>query len=92
MKGTRFSEDVRSVTDLKLKAAEVVDQVRRTRRPILITRRGRGVAILLDLEVYEKLADRVAFIEAVEEGIRAARAGDLHPNEEAMRILDSFDE
>jgi prevent-host-death family protein len=92
MRGARFSEDVRSVTDLKLRAAEVVEQARRTRRPILITRRGRGVAILLDLEEYERLADRVAFIEAVEEGIRAARAGDLHPNAEAMKILDSLDE
>ena len=86
----RFSEDVRPVTDLKTRAAEVIDQVRRSRRPLLLTRRGRGVAVLLDLEEYERLADRLAFVEGVEAGARAATAGHLHSHEEALAILDSF--
>jgi prevent-host-death family protein len=90
MKSTRFSEDIRPISDLKISAADVVDQVRKTRRPVLLTRRGHGVAVLLDLEEYERLVDRVAFIEAVDRGARAAASGDLHPNEEAMGILDSF--
>jgi predicted transcriptional regulator len=48
------------------------------------------VAVLLDLVQYEKLADRVRFIDAVEEGLAAAESGDLHPNEAAMKILESF--
>ena len=92
MRLTRFSEDVRPITDLKLRASEIVDQTRRTRRPVLLTRRGRGVAVLLDVEEFETLTDRVTFIEAVEIGAEAARSGDLHPNDEAMKILDSFDE
>ncbi len=92
MQATRFSEDVRPITDLKQRAAEIVDHARRTRRPVLLTRRGRGVAVLLDVEEYESLTDRAVFIEAVQEGARAARAGDLHSNDEAMSILDSFGE
>ena len=90
MRLTRFSEDVRPITDLKLRASEIVDQARRTRRPVLLTRRGRGVAVLLDVEEFETLTDRAAFIEAA--GAEAARSGDLHPNDEAMKILDSFGE
>lgn len=92
MRFPRFSEDVRPITELKQRASEIVDPARRTRRPVLLTRRGRGVAVLLDLEEYERLTDRTAFVEAVEEGASAVRAGDLHPNEEAMSILDSFRE
>ena len=91
MQPTRFSEDVRPITDLKVRASEIVDQARRTRRPVLLTRRGRGVAVLLDVEEYEALTDRAAFVEAVAEGVEAARSGDLHPNDEAMKILDSFE-
>ncbi len=92
MQTIRFTEDVRPITDLKRRASEIVDHARKTRRPVLLTRRGRGVAVLLDVEEYETLNDRSAFIEAVGEGAEAARTGDLHPNDEAMKILDSFGE
>ena len=92
MDSARFSEDVRSVSDLKIRAAEIVAQVQRSRRPVLLTRRGRGVAVVVDLEEYERLVDRARFVEAVEEGARAAAEGDLHTNDEAMTILDSFGE
>jgi len=90
MKSSRFSEDVRSVTDLKQKSAEIVQQVRKSRRPVLLTRRGRGVAVLLDLQEYEAMADRLAFVDAGEAGVKEFESGRLHRNEEALKILDSF--
>jgi prevent-host-death family protein len=90
MKASRFSEDVRPISDVKLHTAAIVDQTRKTRRPILLTRRGRPVAVLMGLDEYETLTDRAAFIEAVESGSKAARSGDLHPHHEAQQILDSF--
>lgn len=92
MQATRFTEDIRPITDLKRRASEIVDHARKTRRPVLLTRRGRGVAVLLDVEEFETLNDRAVFVQAVGEGVEAARAGDLHPNDEAMKILDSFGE
>ncbi|MHC4925674.1 MAG: type II toxin-antitoxin system Phd/YefM family antitoxin [Planctomycetota bacterium] len=92
MQPVRFTEDVRPISDLKLRAAEVVDQARRNHRPVLLTRRGRGVAVLLDVEDYERLSDRAAFVDAVEAGARSARDDKLHSDEEAMEILDSFGE
>jgi len=88
----RFSEDVRSVTDLKSKASTLVDQVRRSRRPVVLTQRGRAVAVLLDLNEYERLAERAAFIEAVEAGAEATVAGRLHEHREAEAILETFGE
>ncbi len=90
MNTPKFSEDVRPLTDLKTKTASVIDQVRRTRRPVLLTRRGRGMAVLLDLSEYERLTERAEFIAAVEEGQQAAGAGNLHDNQEAMAVIDEF--
>ena len=90
--GVRFSEDVRQVSEFKTRSAEIIGQVNRTRRPVLLTRRGRGVAVLLDVDEYERLVDRQAFVEAVEAGARAVDEGDLHPHEEALAILDAFGE
>jgi prevent-host-death family protein len=86
----RFSEDVKQVSDLKSRSAEIIDQVRRTRRPVLLTRRGRGVAVLVDVEEYETLVERQEFLEAVAEGVQAAAEGNLHSHEEAIAILEAF--
>ena len=91
MASTKFSEDIRSVSELKVRAAEIIAHVQRSRRPVLLTRRSRGVAVVVDLEEYEHLVDRARFVEGVEAGAPAAAEGDLHSNEEAM-ILESFGE
>jgi prevent-host-death family protein len=90
METVKFSEDVRPITDMKTRSAEILAQVRRNRRPVLLTRRGTGVAVLMDLDEYEALVERASFIDAVRAGARAAAAGDLHPDAEAQRILEAF--
>lgn len=89
-KTVKLSEDVLPISDLKARAAEIVEQARRTHRPILLTRHGRGVAVLLDVEEYENLTERAAFVQAVDAGARAVQAGDVHPHDEAAAILGSF--
>ncbi len=86
----KFSEDVRPITDLKVKTAERVSHVQQTRRPLLITQRGRGAAVLESLEVYEQREARYEAIEAILKGLRQAREGKLHPNEEALKLLDQL--
>lgn len=48
------SEDIRSVTDLKRKTKEILNQVHRTRRPVVLTVNGRADAVLMDTKTYEK--------------------------------------
>ncbi|HBQ29192.1 prevent-host-death protein [Peptococcaceae bacterium SCADC1_2_3] len=49
-----FTEDFKSVSDLKKKTREVFEQIHRTGRPIIITVNGKPDAVLLDAEVFEK--------------------------------------
>ena len=48
------SEDIRSVTDLKRKTKEILSQVHRTKRPVVLTVNGKADAILMDTKTYEK--------------------------------------
>ena len=92
METPRFSEDIWPLTELKTKTSKIVDHVRRSRRPVLLTKRGRGVAVLLDLDEYERLVERATFIEAIKEGALAASSGDLHEHTDAEEILKRFGE
>lgn len=66
---TKFSEDVIPLTDLKINPGKVVNHAKDTRRPILLTSRGRGVAVVQGLEEYEKSEDERAFMRSVATGL-----------------------
>jgi prevent-host-death family protein len=72
---TKFSEDVIPLSDLKVNPGKVVNQSKDTQRPILITSRGRGVAVVQGLEEYEKREDELAFLKAVAQGLMEVKEG-----------------
>jgi len=49
-----LSEDIRSVTDLKRKTKEILNQVHPTKRPVVLTVNGKADAVLMDTKSYEK--------------------------------------
>lgn len=65
----KFSEDVVPLSDLKANPGRVVRQVDETHRPVLLTSRGRGVAVVQALTEYEAEAEERSFLRAVVEGI-----------------------
>ena len=66
---TKFSEDVIPLTDLKINPGKVVNRAKETRRPILLTSRGRGIAVVQDLEGFEKNREELAFVKAIAQGL-----------------------
>lgn len=57
MVGIRLDEDLRSVTEFRANAAAVIDQVKTTRRPVVLTQHGRGAVVLLDVREYQSMID-----------------------------------
>ena len=72
---TKFSEDVVPLTDLKVNPGKIVNRAKDTKRPILLTSRGRGVAVVQGLEEYENLEEEVRFLKAVAQGLMEVRDG-----------------
>lgn len=71
----RFSEDVVPLTDLKANPGRIVRQAAATRRPVLLTSRGRGVAVVQSVADFEKNEDERAFLRAVVEGLTDLEEG-----------------
>lgn len=84
----KFSEDVVPLTDLKVNPGKVVNHARDTHRPILLTSRGRGVAVVQDLEEYEKREEELAFMKAVTTGLVEIEKGKVHSLDEVKRQLE----
>jgi prevent-host-death family protein len=71
----KFSEDVVPLSDLKANPGRVVHQVDETHRPVLLTSRWRGVAVVQALTEYEAEAEERDFLRGVVEGIMDLEAG-----------------
>ena len=72
---TKFSEDIIPLSDLKVNPGSVVSQVNETHRPVLLTSRGRGVAVVQSLEDYEKVAEELLFVKGIAQGLTDIREG-----------------
>lgn len=72
----RPSADVRPVTEFRANAAALLDQVQKTKRPMILTQHGRSAAVLLDVAVYEDLLDKVALLRDVRTGEKQVAAGE----------------
>ena len=83
----KVSEDVVPITDLRQNSAKIVARLRKTRRPIVISQRGRPAAILESVEEYERRLERLELFEKVNEGLKAAERGQVVSHREAMRRL-----
>jgi prevent-host-death family protein len=84
---TKFSEDVVPLSDLKVNPGKIVHQVDATRRPVLLTSRGRGVAVVQALADYEAESEERAFLRDVVAGLMDLDAGQEVDLDEAKRRL-----
>ena len=72
---TKFSEDVIPISDLKVNPGRVVKHVTDARRPVLLTSRGRGVAVVQSVTNFEAAEEERAFMRAVVAGLADLEAG-----------------
>ena len=71
----RFSKDVVPLGDLKKNPGRVVKHAAETGRPVLLTSRGRGVAVVQSVAEYENAEEEREFMRAVVEGISDLESG-----------------
>ena len=84
---TKFSEDIVPLTDLKVNPGKVVRHTVESRRPVLLTSRGRGVAVVQSVKDYEASEEERAFMRAVVDGLAEDDAGQTQDISEVKRTL-----
>ena len=65
----KFSEDIVPISDLKVNPGKIVRQLQEVHRPVVLTSRGRSVAVIQDLHDYEADVEERAFMKAVVKGM-----------------------
>jgi prevent-host-death family protein len=79
------------ISDLREDAANILDRMRRSHEPVVITQRGRAAAVMVSVEEYERSTHEREILRLLAQGDREVAAGKGYELEdvfkEAYRIL-----
>ena len=60
-----LDEDVKPLSEFRANVTSCLNQIRKTRRPVVITHHGRSAAVLLGVSEYEALMNRMETLEDI---------------------------
>lgn len=83
-----IKEDIRPISYIKANAAEILEQVNETHRPIYVTQNGEARAVLLDTESYEKMKKALGLLKLLTQGESDIAAGKVLSQEDFFSGLD----
>ena len=83
----KISEDIKSVTYLKSKAADLLKQINETHRPVVITQNGEPKAVLQDPESYENMRDAIGLLKLMAQGEEEIKKGKAKSQEEIFLAI-----
>jgi prevent-host-death family protein len=67
--------DVRPVSDLRQNMAGIMEAIDTEKRPVILTKHGRGKYVLLSVDEYNKITAISELYQAIDEGISDIEAG-----------------
>jgi antitoxin YefM len=65
MKRINLDQDIKPLTEFRANVSAFVQKVKKTKRPIVITQHGRSSAVLLDVEEYESLIEKIELLQDI---------------------------
>jgi prevent-host-death family protein len=80
--------DIIPITDLRQDAATALQRVRATKQPLVITQRGRAVAVMVSVEAYERAEHERQILLILARGKREIRTEKGHDLDEVMGEVD----
>lgn len=87
-----IAKDIQSLTAFRRSSGDFMKQLKKTKRPMVLTVNGKAAAVVQDAEAYQRLLDIAAQADA-EEGIRQGledeKHGRLRPAEEVFAEFEA---
>jgi prevent-host-death family protein len=77
--------DIQSLTTFRRRSGDFMKQLKKTKRPVVLTVKGKAAAIVQDAQAYQHLLDiaaRADSEEGIRQGLENARQGKVRPAKE----------
>jgi len=84
-----ITNDIKPITYLKSRAADLLNQINETHRPVIITQNGEPRAVLQDPRSYENMRNAIGILKLVSQGEADIREGRIRPQQEVFDDIES---
>lgn len=83
-----ITKDIKSVTYLKSRAADLLEQINTTHRPVIITQNGEPRAILQDPQSYENMRNTIGLLKLISQGESDTESGKTKTQKEVFGNIE----
>jgi len=87
MKPITISQNIVSLSDFKNRASKMVNEIRNSRRPVVITQNGKAAAVLISPSDYDLLSEQIRFVDSVNRGLADVKGGRMLSDEDLSKEL-----
>ena len=87
-----ITKDIQSLTKFRRRSDEFLRQIKKSKRPVVLTVKGKPVAVVQDAEAYQRLLDIATQSDAgegIRQGLEDVQAGRVRP---ARSFFAEFEE
>src|SRR5207237_9569621 len=77
-----ITKDIQSLTTFRRRSSEFLKQLKKSKRPVILTVKGKAAAVVQDAEAYQRLLDIAAQADAregIRQGLEDIREGRVRP-------------
>jgi len=83
MQRLKIDQDIKPLSEVRTGIANFIKQVHDTKRPVIITQHGKGVAVLLDAHEYETMQEKLELLTDVQRSLNQLENGEGIDHEDA---------
>jgi len=75
LKRININQDIKPMSEFRSGVASFLKQVHDTKRPLVITQHGKGVAVLLDVNEFEAMQEKIELLEDIHLSLSLIESG-----------------
>jgi prevent-host-death family protein len=86
-----ITKDIQSLTTFRRRSGDFMKLLRKSKRPVVLTVKGKAAAVVQDAEAYQRLLDAAALAsaeEGIRQGLEDSKRGRVRP---AKQFFDEFE-
>jgi prevent-host-death family protein len=88
-----LTKDIQPLTTFRRRSGQFLKQIKKSKRPVVLTVNGKAAAVVQDAEAYQRLLDIAARADAregIRQGLEDARKGRSRPADEFFREFEAL--
>lgn len=87
MQKLRIDQDIKPLSEVRNAMAMYIKQIRETKRPLVITQRGKSAAVLVNVQEFEAMQEKIGLLSDIHSSLSQLEKGEGIRHKDAKNIL-----